>query len=319
MQDNNAYLDLDAALGDEYFINRELPQGAGFSVFAGTSKHDGSHVEIKTVPLEVFGVERAPSEAELSRRRIQHPNIVPVQAAGSYAGAFYWISPSIEGRTLRMRLSRGGRIETGDALTILRDASAGLTHAHLHGIVHGGLTPDSILISGGSALVSDIGIPEVFAGLRGARAVEKRMATPIGSEPLRYAAPEQMKNGRSDARSDVYAWGVIAYELLGGRHPFASRATPREVMAAHTMEEAAPLVIPGSDPPANVSRLVMRCLAKNPADRPETAREILDVMTKSMLIPPPAPPAGRGQKIIIGLAILLLIVLAMAIWTGMSG
>jgi len=318
MPDNNSYLDLDAALGDEYFLNRELPQGAGFSVFDATSKENGNHVEIKTVPLEVFGTERTPSDAELTRRRIQHPNIVPVVRAGAYAGCFYWIAPQIDGRTLRTRLARGGRIDMRDSLTVLRDVSAALTHAHLHGVVHGGLTPDSILISGGSALVSDIGIPEVFAGLRAPRLAEKRTMTPAGSEPLRYAAPEQ-SSGRTDARSDVYAWGVIAYELLGGRHPFAGRATPREVMAAHSMEDPPPLAIPGTDPPVEISRLVMRCLPKNPADRPETAREILDTMTKSMLAPPPAPPAGTGQRIVIGLVVLMLVVLGVVLWTGLRG
>jgi serine/threonine-protein kinase len=319
MLDNNAYLDLDAALGTEYFLNRELPQGAGFAAFEGTSKADGTHVEIKSVPLEVFGTGRAPGDSELARRRIQHPNVVPILRAGSYAGSFFWISPSIDGRTLRARLSRGGRMETRDALTVLRDVSAGLTHAHLHGVVHGGLTPDSILISGGSALVSDIGIPEVFGGLRSTRSVERRMAAPAGSEPLRYAAPEQLSSGRADARSDVYAWGVIAYELLGGRHPFAGRSTPREVMAAHVAEEPTALVIPGDDPPQGVSRLVMRCLSKNAAERPETAREILDVMTREMLLPPPAPAAGSGQKIVIGIAVVALLVLAAIVWMGVSG
>ena len=318
MPDNNAYLDLDAALGSEYFLNRELPQGAGFSAFEATSKQDGSHVEIKTVPLDIFGTERAPGDVELSRRRIQHPNVVPVLRAGSYAGSFYWISPSIDGRTLRTRLSRGGRMEMSDSLTVLRDVSAALTHAHLHGVVHGGLTPDSVLISGGSALVADIGIPEVFAGLRSSRAVEKRLSVPGGSEPLRYAAPEQMNTGRSDARSDVYAWGVIAYELLGGRHPFAGRSTPREVMNAHVAEDPSPLSMPGVDPPAGISRLVMRCLSKDPAERPETAREILDTMTREMLVPPPAPAAGFGQKVILGLVVLFVLALGVVLWTGLS-
>lgn len=316
MPDNNALLDLEAALGDEYLIAREIPQGAGFTAFSARSRNDGSEVEIKAVPLDVFGTERPPSETELTRRRIQHPNIVPILRAGSYAGSFFWISPAIDSRTLRARLARGGRMEMRDSLTVLRDVSAALTHAHLHGVVHGGLTPDSILISGGSALVSDAGIPEVFAGLRSSRVAQRRAATPSGTEPLRYAAPEQLNGGRADTRSDAYAWGVIAYELLGGRHPFAGRSTPRDVMAAHVGEAPTPLAIPGVDPPAGVSRLVMQCLSKDPSKRPETARDILDVMTKEMLTPPPAPAAGSGQKIVMTLLILAFVAIAVISWLG---
>jgi serine/threonine-protein kinase len=317
MADDSAYLDLDAALGGEYFIIREMPQGAGFAAFEAKSKSDASQAVIKVVPLEIFGGERPPGETELTRRRIQHPNVLPVARVGSYAGSFFWITTSVDGRTLRARLSRGGRMELRDSLTVLRDVSAGLTHSHLHGVVHGGLSPDSVLISGGSALVTDIGIPEVFAALRTSRAITRR--APASSEQLRYAAPEQLQSGRADARSDVYAWGVIAYELLGGRHPFSGRSTPREVAAAHTDEEPTALVIPGADPPQGISRLVMRCLSKDPSERPETAREIFDTMTREMLAPPPAPQAGKGQKIVIGIAIAGFLFLAAILWIGLKG
>lgn len=316
MTDSTAWQDLDAALEREYILVREQPQSAGFTAFSARSKTNGSEVEIKAVPADIFASSTPVSDADVAARRLQHPNIVSILGTGLQGDTFYWISPAIDARTLRVRLSRGGRMSVQDSLTVLRDVSAALTHAHLHAVVHGGLSPDSVVISGGSALVTDLGIPEVFAALRqqGARASR---ATPSAAEPLRYASPEQASGGRADTRSDVYAWGVIAYELLGGRHPFAGRNTPRQMMAAHADEEPPPLAIGPSSVPSTVIRLVMRCLSKDPAKRPESAREILGVMTKEMLVPPKAAPAGSGQKLVIALLIISVVIIGLIAWLGM--
>jgi Serine/threonine protein kinase len=282
----------------------------------GTGRADGAQVNIKGISLEDMNGSMPPlTDAGLAARRIRHPNILPIIESGLSSGTFYWISPSIDARTLRARLARGGRIELDDSMTVLRDVSAALTHAHLHGVVHGGLTPDSILISGGSALVADLGVAEVFT------AVRKRTASDpanwvAAADPLRYSTPEQAKGGVADARSDVYAWGVIAYELLGGRHPFAGRNTPSQMAAAHSDEEPAALAVGKSDIPSAVNRLIMRCLSKDPSKRPESAREILAVMTKEMLVPPPAPAAGKGQKFVIMLVCLMVALIAVMVWLG---
>jgi eukaryotic-like serine/threonine-protein kinase len=318
MTDSTTLQDLDAALGSQYLIVREIPQPAGFSTFAARKAKDGSSVEIKTLPLHALGGSAPLNESELETRRIQHPNVVPIIGTGTQGNTFFWISPEIEGRTLRTRLSRGGKMDIRDSLTVLRDVSAGLTHAHLHGVVHGGLTPDSIIISGGSALVADVGVAEAFTALRRSHSTE-RMATPGGGEPLRYASPEQASGGKADTRSDVYAWGVIAYELLGGRHPFAGRTTPREMMTAHADEEPPAIAMSGVDVPQGITRLIMRCLSKNPAQRPETARQVLDAMTREMLVPEPAPPAGSGQKAMMMLLVLAVVAVAVIAWMGMRG
>ncbi len=315
MTESSSWQELDAALGSEYLLIREAPKAAGFSVFAARSRNDGAEVEIKTVPASIFGGAVGVKDTDLATRRLQHPNVHPVVSAGTIGDTFYWITPAIEGRTLRNRLSRGGRIDLRDSLTILRDVSAALTHAHLHGVVHGGLTPDSIILSGGSALVSDLGIPEVFAALRRAGA-QTSSIHPAAIEPLRYSSPEQSHGIAADARSDVYSWSVIAYEILGGRHPFAGRSTPRQMMAAHTDEEPQPLSSGPTPVPGAVTRLVMRGLSKDPSKRPESAREILAEMTKEMLVPPPAPAAGQGQKVAIGLMILAVAMLAVIAWLG---
>jgi serine/threonine-protein kinase len=307
--------DLDQAVAPDFTIVREIPLASGLSSFAAKSKSDGSSVEIRTVPLAIFGKDGPPDDAEVARRRVVHPNIVPIIGSGSHGDTFYWISPSIDGRTLRERLSRGGRMRLEDTLTVLRDTSAALMHAHLHGVVHGGLSPDSVVISGGSALVSDIGIPEVFAGLRRA-GMNRNIATPTGGEPIRYASPEQANGAKADTRSDAYSWGVIAYEMLTGRHPFSGRMTPRDMMAAHTGEEPAPFGPGAPAVPQGITKLVMRCLSKNPAMRPETGRQILDSITREILVPPPAPAAGTGQKTVITLFILAMVIIAAIVWLG---
>ena len=319
MSDSYVREDLEEALSAEYEIGRETPNTiAGFSVFSATSRADGSSVDIKAVPATIFAGVTPASEAELAARRIQHPNVVPILATGRHGDIFYWISPAVDGRTLRARLSRGGRMALNDCLTVLRDVSAALTHAHLHGVVHGGLSPDSILISGGSALVSDLGVPEVFTGLR-RQSTQSAGAVSGTADPLRYASPEEANGGRSDARSDVYAWGVVGYELLSGHHPFVGRNTPRQMMAAH-MEEEPPQITSGpAAAKSAITRLVMRCLSKDPKKRPESAREVLSVITRDMLVPPPAPAAGTGQKAIMTLLVLAVVVLAVAAWFGMKG
>ena len=315
MADSTAVQDLDHALGSGYLIVREMPQAAGFHTYAARSKSDGSNVEIKTISISQIGGSVPISDTDLATRRVQHPNVVPIIAAGSEGDTFFWMSPDIDGRTLRARLSRGGRIEMRDSLTVLRDVSAGLMHAHLHGVVHGGLSPDSIVISGGTALVSDLGIAEVFTALK--RNASSRIATPAGGESLRYVSPEQASGGKADTRSDAYSWGVIAYELLAGRHPFAGRSTPQQIIAAHTDETPPPLTTISPDLPSGITRLITRCLSKDPSKRPETAREILDAMSKEMLQPDPAPAAGTGQKAVIVLMILAVVAVGVIAWLGM--
>ncbi len=319
MTDSYIREDLEEALGAEYEIGRETPNTvAGFNVFSARSKADGSAVDIKAVPASIFAGGKAATDAELAARRVQHPNIVPVLGTGWHGDVFYWISPAVDARTLRARLSRGGRMDLGDCLTVLRDVSAALTHAHLHGVVHGGLSTDSILISGGSALVSDLGVPEVFTGLRN-QSTQPYGTSGGAADPLRYASPEEASGGKSDARSDVYAWGVVGYELLSGNHPFVGRNTPRQMMAAHIEEEPAQITSGPAATNSAITRLVMRCLSKDPSKRPESARDVLALLTREMLVPPPGPAPGSGQKAIMTLLVIaLVLVLAMA-WFGMKG
>lgn len=319
MTDSYIREDLEEALGAAYEIGRETPNTvAGFSVFSARSKADGSAVDIKAVPASIFAGVNPATDAELAARKVQHPNIVPVLGTGRHGDVFFWISPAVDARTLRARLTRGGRMDLGDCLTVLRDVSAALTHAHLHGVVHGGLSTDSILISGGSALVSDLGVSEVFTGLRN-QSTQPYVAPGTAADPLRYASPEEASGGKSDARSDVYSWGVVGYELLSGHHPFVGRNTPRQMMAAHIEEEPAQITSGPAAAKSAITRLVMRCLSKDPSKRPESARDVLALLTREMLVAPPAPAPGSGQKAIVTLLVLAVVLVVAIAWFAVMG
>lgn len=296
--------EVQGALGTDYTIDRELPRPPGITAWSASGSRDGSRVEISAIPTTLPRAAATPGDSTSTSVRLQHPNILPISRSGVWGEIFYWVAPEVEAQTLRARLvARGSRVSLKDSLILLRDVSAGLTHAHSQGVVHGGLTPDSVLISGGSALVANIGIARVFASLDQAHSAT---ATGPGiGESFRYTSPEQVAGTPADARSDVYAWGVIAYELLSGRHPFSGRSTPREMLAAHTAEDPPQLLGGRFNVPPAVARLVMRCLSKEPAKRPQAAGELLDVLTRELLIPPPAAAAGSGQKLAIALVVAL--------------
>ncbi|MBA3342398.1 MAG: serine/threonine protein kinase [Gemmatimonadaceae bacterium] len=308
MTDSTSRRDVDEALASDYVIIRELAPPRGMSAFAARSRADGRDVEIKTIPDAILAGGTGVSAAAIAAGRIEHPNILPVLEWGRQGETFYWVSPAADARTLRARLARGGRVDLKDSLTLLRDVAAALTHAHHQGVVHGGLTPDNVLISGGSALIADLGFPDVFAALN--RQASASVPGPASAASLGYASPEQASGRVPDARSDVYTWGVIAYELLGGRHPFAGRSTPREMLAAHVAEEPLQLAAGRFDVPPSITRLVMRCLSKEPAKRPESAREVFAGLTKEMLVPPPSAPAGSGQKVFLGIVAALVVAMA---------
>jgi len=315
MTDSTMQDTLADALSADYAIERELVRPRGRTAFAARSLRDGRNVEIEAISSDVAPGAARLGDATSGARGLQHPNILPILRSESLGDVFFWISPAVDARTLRARMARGGKVELKDSMILLRDMSAALTHAHLHGVVHGGLTPDDVLISGGSAVVANLGVPEVFSALhRQQSAVPQSGLT--GTEAFRYVSPEQTRGGAADARSDVYAWGIIAYELLGGRHPFAGRNTPREMAAAHAAEDPPLLAAGRLSVPAQVTRLVMRCLSKDPAKRPESAREILAVLTREMLTPPPPDPAGSGQKFMMALFVALAAALAVIGYLG---
>ena len=278
--------DLRAQLQDTlhgaYTLDRELGGGGMSRVFTAEELRLGRKVVVKVLSPELaagLSAERFEREIRLAAS-LQQANIVPVLATGDTNGLPYYTMPYVEGESLRARLATGAPLATSDVLRILGDVARALQYAHERGVVHRDIKPDNVLLSGGTAVVTDFGIAKAIAAARdGDRAEDARdhtltqLGTSIGTPA--YMAPEQAAGDPDvDYRADLYSLGCLAYELLAGHPPFHGR-TPARVLAAHMGETPAPIGDARPDVPRELATLVMRCLAKDPAERPQSAAEVI--------------------------------------------
>jgi serine/threonine-protein kinase len=214
---------LESALGGTYTIDRELGGGGMSHVFAATETALGRKVVIKVVPAELgagVNVDRFNREILLAAN-LQHPHIVPVLAAGEMNGIPYYTMPFIDGLSLRARLEQGP-LPLSEVVSILRDVARALAYAHAHGVVHRDIKPDNVLLSGGSATVTDFGIAKAISASRSneSSSTLTQLGTSVGTPA--YMAPEQAAADPStNHRADIYSFGCLAYELLTGQPPFA--------------------------------------------------------------------------------------------------
>ena len=259
---------LRAALGDAYVIERELGGGGMSRVFLAEERALGRRVVIKTLPPEIaaaINADRFRREIQLAAS-LQHPHIVPVLASGDGGGLLWYSMPHIEGQSLRALIEREGSLPPATGVRLLRDIADALEHAHNKGVVHRDIKPENILLSGNHAMVTDFGIAKALATARQDEAAATVEGLVIGTPA--YMAPEQAAGDRQvDQRADVYALGAVGYEMLAGV-PVFTRPTPQAMIAAHIAETPAPLEKVKSSVPAQLSQLVMLCLAKDPARRP---------------------------------------------------
>jgi serine/threonine-protein kinase len=264
---------LQASLGAAYTIERELDGGGMARVFVAKEMALGRDVAVKVLPPELssaVSAERFRREMQLAAR-LQHPHIVPVLASGEAGGLLYYTMPFVEGESLRARLAGAGALPVPAAVAILRELADALAYAHERGVVHRDIKPENVLLSGEHALVTDFGIARALRASTGPAALT---ATGVALGTPNYMAPEQVAADPDvDHRADLYAWGCVAYEMLAGAAPFSGRPS-QAVFAAHIAEAPEPLARRRRGVPAALESLVMRCLAKLPADRPQSAAEV---------------------------------------------
>ena len=286
--------ELQNALGPTYQLDNELTGGGMSRVFAAVDRSLNRRVVVKVLPPDLAaGVNRERFRREIQvAAQLQHPHIVPLLSAGEHGDLLWYTMPFIDGESLRAAIERKRSFTPREVVRILHDVVDALAFAHARGVIHRDIKPGNILTQGSHALVTDFGVAKAISA-----------ALPIGTVTTAgiaigtpaYMAPEQLAGDpAADHRIDIYAVGLLAYELLTGVSPFTG-ASPRETLAAQLTRDPAPLHEVAAVVPRNVSTLVMRCLAKDPAARPQTADEILQELD-SLTMPFGVTPQGGGVE-----------------------
>src|SRR6476659_7276137 len=237
---------LESTLGATYTFERELGGGGMSRVFAAEETRLRRKVVVKVLSPELaVGVSADRFEREIQMAAtLQQANIVPVLTVGETGGLPFYTMPFVEGESLRAHIAAGKRLAISEVIGIARDVAKALQFAHERGVVHRDIKPDNVLLSGGTAVVTDFGIAKAVAAARdGVTDLPAPTLTQLGTSigTPAYMAPEQAAGDPNvDHRADLYAFGCMIYELLAGRPPFTDR-TPVRILAAHMGERPKPV------------------------------------------------------------------------------
>ncbi|MDQ2667982.1 MAG: protein kinase [Gemmatimonadota bacterium] len=297
---------LQASLGETYVVERELTGGGMSRVFVARESSLHRTVVVKLLAADLsasLSTERFEREIRLAAA-LQQANIVPLLSAGRANDLPYYTMPFVEGQSLRDHLEREGAMPVRLGINVLRDIARALAYAHAQGVVHRDIKPANVLLSGGTAVVTDFGIAKALSAALDDGHMEALTLTGIGIGTPAYMAPEQAAGDPNlDHRADFYALGCLAYELFTGAPPFRGRS--HEVVAAHFRDVPPSLTAARPDLPPAVAVLVARCLEKDPARRPQSAMEILNALDTSVDVAPAPAATSRGRgRIMAGIAVL---------------
>ena len=275
---------IQAVVGETYELQRELGGGGMSRLFLATDRSLRRPVVIKVLPPErtsAVNAIRFQREIELAAQ-LQHPHILPVHAAGARGGLLYYVMPFVPGESLRHRLLRDGRLPAGDALRIVREIADALDYAHHLGVIHRDIKPENVLLTQGHALLADFGIARARAVDRIGRAAGEPLTdSGVAVGTPGYMAPEQVTGDKHvDGRADIYALGVVAYEMLAGAPPFTGRSA-QAIVTAHLTRTPPPLHRARDDVPRWLAGAIHTALAKDPDRRFRTAAEFRDALDRA--------------------------------------
>ncbi len=270
--------ELARALEGSYQIVRELGRGAMGVVYLARDVVLHRLVAIKVLRPDLAatfeGRERFLREARLMAR-LGHPNIVPVHAFGEVNELVFIVMKYVFAESLAERLRRVGRLTPAEACALLAELALALDYAHREGVVHRDLKAENILLDRetGRAMLTDFGV----ATLRSADVVPSEARRAFGTP--HYMSPEQAAGELDiDGRSDIYALGVLGYQMLSGRMPIDGSSSG-EIVAKHIVEQPAPLAHVAPHVPAALAAVIERCLRKERTDRWRHARDLNAALT----------------------------------------
>jgi serine/threonine-protein kinase len=269
-------------LGD-YRILRRLGEGGMGSVFLGYQEGDNRHVAIKVLPDHLAdnqaAIDRFYREAK-SGALLNHPNIVRNLAVGQdkATSKHYLVMEFVDGPSALELLQRQGRLSVGDAVHLILDVARGLEHVHSRNVVHRDIKPDNILVTqSGIAKLSDLGLAKRTDETSHLTAARQGFGTPY------YMPYEQAMNAKyADGRSDIYALGATLYHLLAGEVPF-SGANHLEIVEKKNVGEYKPASSHNPQVPPQLDAILAKMLARDPADRYQTASELIVDLERSNL------------------------------------
>jgi eukaryotic-like serine/threonine-protein kinase len=254
------------SLAERYPIRRELGRGGMAVVYLARDVKHGRDVAVKIIRPELaaaLGRERFLREIAIAAQ-LHHPHIVPLYDSGESDGLLYYVMPYEPEHSLRERLTRDGPLPVGETITVLRDVCDALSYAHDRGIVHRDVKPDNVLVTGRHAMVTDFGVAKAMSD--STRDTETLTTLGIVLGTPAYMAPEQIAaDPHVDHRADIYAVGVLAFEVLIGRPPFGGGV--QDVLSAHLTQMPPPVKTLRPEVPQALSDCIAKCLAKQRDDR----------------------------------------------------
>ena len=269
------FLDFQSALAGRYSLERELGRGGMGVVYLAREVRLDRPVAIKLLPPSKTADgklrERFLREARTAAK-LSHPNVIPIHAVEEIGEFVFFAMAYVEGETLTERVRRRGPLQPSEAARVLRDVAWALAYAHGQGVIHRDVKPDNILLEQATnrVLVADFGIAGLVAGA-GALEGGEVVGTP------EFMSPEQALGEAVGPRSDLYSLGVVGYFAFSGTLPFeAAKAT--EVLAKQVTEPAPPLAAAAPGVPRRLAQAIDRCLAKDPADRPDGTAALAEQM-----------------------------------------
>jgi class 3 adenylate cyclase len=275
--DGDVHLHPQTVLGGRYVVEGEIGHGGMATVYSARDSRHDRQVAVKVLRRELaagIGPDRFLQEIRVAAK-LTHPNIVALHDSGDVDGVLYYVMPYLGGHTLREVIRREGRMPVPRAVEIGRRLGVALDYAHRQGILHRDIKPENVMLVEGEPMILDFGIALALsqAGNERLTSAGLSLGTPT------YMSPEQAAGETAiDARTDVYALGCVLHEMVAGEPPFTG-STARALMARVLTEAPPRLSSVREQIPEHVDAAVYRALAKDPADRFESAGAFADALS----------------------------------------